>query len=339
MINGCYLLSGAEYYVAVDNKGLWPNLTLLPNGEIVAAVYNQPSHGYGNGEVELWVSGDGGKLWTLRSTISDHSDHPEIVRMNHAVGLNAKGELIALVSGWSEGREAPTLPIQICISQDNGQSWQRRGFDVASFPFGDIVLSPDGTLTCAIHDDFEFTSHFFVSKDDGQTWGNRRLLAKPGDETALLRCSNGKWLAAMRTWPTEEERQFVPGGGTGKILLFTSTDDGMTWGHEKQISLQGQAPAHLLQLNDGSILLTYGSRTEGLYGVIIRLSEDDGESWSKPYTLISVPSKTDCGYPASVELEDGTIVTAYYFGAVPWHARYHMGIARWRLEYLSQSAE
>ena len=81
----------------------------------------------------------------------------------------------------------------------------------------------------------------------------------------------------------------------------------------------------------------------GLFGVVLRLSEDEGRTWSRPAVLVSAPftdwHKTDCGYPSSVELADGTIVTAYYFGpqkpewaryGLPWHQRYHMGVARWR---------
>lgn len=42
-LNGCQLLHGAQFDVGIDNKGLWPK---LPNGEIAAAIYNHPSHGY-----------------------------------------------------------------------------------------------------------------------------------------------------------------------------------------------------------------------------------------------------------------------------------------------------
>ena len=51
-MNGCYLMPRAEHYVAVDNVCAWPNLTMLPNGEIAAALYNRPSHGFGCGDVE-----------------------------------------------------------------------------------------------------------------------------------------------------------------------------------------------------------------------------------------------------------------------------------------------
>ena len=140
----------------------------------------------------------------------------------------------------------------------------------------------------------------------------------------------------MRTWPTDEERAF--GGGSGKIIVFRSTDEGATWDDGKQVSLPGQAPAHLAQLADGSILLSYGSRIPGLYGTLVRLSHDGGCSWSQARALITVPGGVDCGYPASVQLADGTIVTACYFGPhsgdlgnpPPWHCRHHMAVARWR---------
>lgn len=346
MLNGCCLLPGAEFYIAIDNKGNWPNLTLLPNGDIVAAVYNHPSHGFGCGDVECWMSFDGGRTWTYRSTVSDHSRDPEVVRMNHAVGMNANGELVALVSGWSNGRMAPTLPVQVCISTNNGLTWKRHEIDSHLMPFGDLVLCADGILAAAMHDDFEKSSYILRSTDGGRTWPDRRLLEKPGDETALLRCRDGRWLAAMRTWPKGPDPYLPSDEG---LQLFTSADEGQTWGNRRTVSLSGQAPAHLLELSDGKILLTYGSRIPGLFGAVARVSKDGGDSWSPPCTLVSIPGMSDCGYPSSVELEDGTIVTAYYFGpkltpvmhpcAPPWHQRYHMGVGRWRLELLDRVIE
>jgi hypothetical protein len=109
------------------------------------------------------------------------------------------------------------------------------------------------------------------------------------------------------------------------------------------LSLPGQHPGHFLQLEDGRILLCYGSRITGMYGVCARVSEDEGKTWSRPKILVSAPGPMDSGYPSSVQLDDGTIVTAYYAGprasqwarkyspyAMPWHQRYHMAICRWQ---------
>ncbi len=346
MLNGCYLRNGAEFYIAINNKGLWPNLTMLLGGEIGAVVYNQPSHGYGEGDFELWVSSDGDTLWELRSVVSDHGEDPELVRMNHAVGLNANGDLVVLVSGHSAGRRPPTLPVQVCISSDGGETWRRQVTNVPHIPFGDIVCKPDGTLVSAMYtsDPADVDSRppgvvLLASEDDGLTWNEWQRLPGNYNETALLRCSDGRWLAAMRTLgPVRDDVLYYSGG---PLQLTTSEDEGETWSSPLPVSLPCQHPAHLLELHDRRILLTYGSRIPGQYGVVVRLSDDHGESWSMPEPLISVSVQTDCGYPSSVQLEDGLIVTAYYFGkqphtpegappsSVPWHHHYHMGVARW----------
>lgn len=43
-------------YIAIDNVCAWPNLTLLPDGVIIAAIYNQPCHGTWEGDLECWSS-------------------------------------------------------------------------------------------------------------------------------------------------------------------------------------------------------------------------------------------------------------------------------------------
>jgi hypothetical protein len=107
----------------------------------------------------------------------------------------------------------------------------------------------------------------------------------------------------------------------------------VTWASSGVASLAGQHPAHLLELSDGRVLLVYGLRNPGLYGVAARLSKDQGQTWGQPQILVDLGgSKVDCGYPASVQVEDGTIVTAYYAATVAAHHRYHMGVVRWKPE-------
>ena len=81
-----------------------------------------------------------------------------------------------------------------------------------------------------------------------------------------------------------------------------------------------------------SILLAYGMRTPGHFGVGVRLSDDEGTTWTPPRMLVQLEDGTDVGYPSSVQLEDGTIVTAYYCSRIATHQRYHMGVVRWQAE-------
>lgn len=351
--DGVSLCPDAEHFVAIDNVCAWPRLLRLPGGDIVAALYNDVEHGMTMGDVDLWASADGGRSWTRRGTISDHGENPAWVRMNHALGLAADGSLVALVSGWSERRGPPILPLQVCVSRDQGRTWQRALCEVpeiaALVPHGDIVRSPDGTLTASLYGRVPavegraaghrvFTAR---SRDDGRTWGDLRPLVDGGGETSLMRLRSGRWLAAVRRDGDTRERLLA--SSTASVTLHASAD-GLDWKEaELPVTLPGQHPASLLELRDGRILLAYGSRITGLYGVCARMSDDGGATWSRPRVLVGVPGPLDGGYPSTVELDDGALVTAYYAGprargkdrelsprGVPWHQRYHMGVCIWR---------
>ena len=108
-------------------------------------------------------------------------------------------------------------------------------------------------------------------------------------------------------------------------------DRGSSWVGLGSVTLGGQHPAHLLTLSDGRVLMVYGMRNRGLYGVSARISDDDGDSWGPPELLDRWEAATNGGYPASVQTADGTLVTAYYCNGIESHQRYHMGVVRWRV--------
>ena len=74
------------------------------------------------------------------------------------------------------------------------------------------------------------------------------------------------------------------------------------------------------------MLLTYGNRREPK-GVDVRLSSDEGATWSEPIRVVHFIG--DGGYPSSVQLPDGQVLTAYYARAIEGHDRYHMGVVIW----------
>ena len=120
--------------------------------------------------------------------------------------------------------------------------------------------------------------------------------------------------------------------------MFASDDGGQTWESRGLVSMPREIPANLLRLQDGSILLTNGSRLRGALGVHARINRDEGLTWDAPRVLFKVaahashsgPEGVDGGYPSSVQLDDGTIVTAYYCSRIPGHQRYHMGVVFWK---------
>jgi hypothetical protein len=66
-------------------------------------------------------------------------------------------------------------------------------------------------------------------------------------------------------------------------------------------------------LRNGDVLLTFGERNVP-YGAGAILSHDGGKTWDpKTRMVLADDARTrDCGYPSSVELPDGRIVTVYY---------------------------
>ena len=70
-------------------------------------------------------------------------------------------------------------------------------------------------------------------------------------------------------------------------------------------------PSFLLKLRDGRLLMSYGYRRKP-YGNQARLSMDHGLSWSPPMTISQDGIGHDLGYPSTVELEDGKLLSIWY---------------------------
>jgi hypothetical protein len=70
--------------------------------------------------------------------------------------------------------------------------------------------------------------------------------------------------------------------------------------------------------------------------VAAKISKDEGRSWSEEFHVVN-DLALDVGYPSSVQLSDGRILTVYYSGASPSHYGptredgYHMGTVIWNL--------
>lgn len=325
---------GAEQYCA------WPNVTKLPDGTLAAIIYNQPSHAKLPGEVECWTSPDGA---TWKKTGNPTPHEPDTNRMNVGAGLNNRGELVVLSSGWSLGDPvAPgdakrkllkVLPCWSSISADGGATWKLNKDalpapfkDCGPFiPFGDVLAANDGSLRCV----FYFVRQggikrddvwMFRSTDDGSTWQPHALLAEAHNETAIFRVGKDRWIAAAR-----RQREGLA------TDLFQSNDDGKTWALAMPISGEMQHPADIMRLQDGRLLLVYGNRQPGKYGVLAKLSGDDGATWSEPLTLVDDCGSRDCGYPASVQLANGTVVTGYYADKTPQFTGYQFSTVIWKL--------
>ena len=317
--------------VAVDNVCAWPNLTPLPDGTVVATIHNQPSHLKQPADVECWVSTDNGETWVKRGTPAPR-DTEQVARGNVAAGLATDGDLIVISSGWSDPRaenRGTVLPPLVSRSADGGRTWS---IDPGGFPgtwpdagdrpsspggylvpFGDILPGLDGTLRVGLYGGNPGTTRVYRSKDDGRTWRNAGVVDADAviHEPALLHLGGGGWLLAARL---------------NGLNLYASEDDGRSWTLRGELTGAQEHPGHLLRLRDGTVLLSYGNRQDPK-GVDVRLSRDAGKTWS--HACRAADFMADGGYPSSVELADGTVLTAYYARRLEGHDRYHMGTVVW----------
>ena len=334
--------------VVVADAGLWPNLVALPNGRLLLAGFNQPSHTYKPGDTDCWDSSDGGATWRACGTVARRPNALSN-RVNIALGLTSKGNLIAITSGYGDsddktGKRRLLQPV-VTRSLDQGKTWESvADFDTglkpayAVIPFGTINLGHDGSLRVMVYLTTQkdvtpfndagkpFATYMVRSDDDGQTWGKPALIDSGVDggginETASLHLGDGEWIAAART----DDRP-APEFGQ-ELRQYRSHDDGLTWKREGLLSGYHGHPAHLLRLKDGRVLLTYGNRKDP--GIEIRFSADQGKTWNKPQRVITLAAG-DLGYPCSAERADGKIVTVFYAQNSPLRQGYHAGCVIWQ---------
>jgi hypothetical protein len=208
-------------------------------------------------------------------------------------------------------------------STDGGRSWsERQPISVEGLPRfaarSPAVELPDGTLLLAVYgrpwaeENSVYSAWTIRSTDKGKSWGSPSLMARDPDgimafaETGMLRRRDGELIALHRT---------ADGGGPLKGFLFqtNSSDGGGTWTKAAATKMWGW-PAHMLELRDGRILCTYGYRRPP-YGVRACISRDGGKSWDVDHEIVlrADGGSHDLGYPSSVELDDGRVLTVYWF--------------------------
>lgn len=209
-------------------------------------------------------------------------------------------------------------------STDGARTWEDPVRVPPTTPHGPIELADGRLLFVGVethHGRRERRGHLLAaeSRDQGKTWGVIGKIGMfppyPGDqpdgyayfcEPHVAEVDPGRLVAMTRYEEVPRARE------RGRLWQFTSDDGGHTWTAPRQLPILGKPP-HLLRLQDGRLLVSYGYRHEP-YGQRACVSRDGGETWDNDNEIVlrdDAPSG-DLGYPASVELGDGTILTVYY---------------------------
>ncbi|MFK8113882.1 MAG: sialidase family protein [Rubripirellula sp.] len=320
----------------------WPTLTRRQNGQLLVVWSgNRDHHVCPFGTVEMMRSDDDGKTWTWPRTLLDGP----IDDRDAGVLVTSKGSLLVTTftslayestelkkaiakirqaGAWPDEKMQRWLSVHNRLSEeqrkaelgqwmirstDGGITWSKRYSSGVNSPHGPIQLS-DGRLLYA---GVELWSPgrrvaVYESKDDGQTWEFLSTIpTRPGDEHEsyhelhAVETASGKIVVHIRNHNPTDNRA---------TLQCESIDGGRTWTTPKATGVWG-LPSFLLRLKDGRLLMTYGYRRKP-FGNLARISEDEGATWSEPLTISADGNGGDLGYPSTVELDDGSLVTVWY---------------------------
>lgn len=315
----------------VTGQGYFPVALRLQDGRVAVVLRGGAPHLGIKGRLDIVFSSDDGKTWSKPAVVIDS----EMDDRNPALGQARDGTLV--VGYWhcvnydengkyDQGAETRGRSLtKVTRSRDGGKTWDKPAdIDVSDLgfgsPYGKIVTMPDGSMLMPVYGtdvrdpstgkpkragDF---SYLYRSTDDGQTWSRFATMGAANfNETAVVRLASGELLAAMRSGKPQD------------VWLTRSGDGGKTWAEPKPLTPARVHPADLVQLPDGRVLLVTGDRRNpfGVQGIV---GTSDTLKWTGAFQLVDSATNTDCGYPSSVALKDGRVLTVYYAVADKAHA-------------------
>ena len=144
---------------------------------------------------------------------------------------------------------------------------------------------------------------------DGNVLGDPQPVALTPTEGDLVFCEpyakqmpNGDILVAIRVQSKALQLYTV--------YLARSTDGGKTFSEATPTGWNGM-PAHIFVTSKNEVVIAY-SRRQGPMGIRVRVSRDNGYTWSEEMTLRDDGLDWDLGYPTTTENKKGELVTVYY---------------------------
>jgi len=320
----------------------WPTLARRRSGQLLLVCSGgREAHVCPFGRVELMRSDDDGETWSPPSVLMDcpiddrdsgvlETDQGTILvttftSLAYEPILTRAEKIEAGQPGawpeerlkrWQEAHHRLTaderqaeLGVWMIRSTDGGNTWSDRYDCLVNSPHGPIQLS-DGRQLYAGKELWHGERRIGAceSTDDGVTW---RWLAevptREGDshgnyhELHAVETADGRIVAQIRNHNK---------ANAGETLQTESSDGGKTWSTPHEIGVWG-LPSHLLRLKDDRLLMTYGHRRDP-FGNQARVSEDHGHTWSEAMIISGDGVSGDLGYPSTVQLDDGSLLTAWY---------------------------
>lgn len=335
--------------VSRNSEGLfryqaWPTVCRDGSRIYAACSGHRLAHICPFGKDLLYHSDDGGKTWSAPRIVNDTplDDRDAgitalgggkllLTWFNHprAFYLDRRGKLGRDAFGGAEGLTDAMLDVwaampdehdrpgsYLRLSADRGASWGPAIHAPVTSPHGPLLLS-DGRLLWLGKEFFSGqyetgAIYAFESRDGGESWQMLAQLETPEGfdlpdlhEPHAAELPDGRIMGVIRV-----QHRYDDGRRVFTAAKCFSDDGGKTWTRPELTGVNG-SPPHLLVHSSGAVVMVYGRR-EAPFGERARVSLDGGATFGDELVIGDEAESSDLGYPSSVELDDGRILTVYY---------------------------
>lgn len=317
----------------------WPTAIRLQNGRIaVGASGFRLGHLCPFGKAVISYSDDEGKSYTPPAVVIDSPlddrDAGLCTFGDKGLILTSFNNTRAMQRGW---RESDCTEEEIaynraylnCISDEEEQKYLGSTFKISrdcGVTFGPLckttVTSPHGPIElkngeilwvgradsvfngAGYHDGIEV---HLLDVDSGTTKKISQIENIVLDGKTMLSCEpyafqlkDGTLICHIRVEPSFTTYQSI------------SRDNGRTWSApEALLGYKGGAPSHIIRHSSGVLIAVYGYR-EVPFGIKAMISYDNGATWETEHRIYTNEVSGDLGYPSTVELSDGSLITVFY---------------------------
>ncbi len=223
---------------------------------------------------------------------------------------------------WMDATVEALLGSWVMLSDDTGESWSEPIRVPVSAPHGPILLR-DGDLLYlgkrygTWSDMGESVITAARSTDGGKAWeilGSVPIHDKTEPvhyhEPHVVELPSGRLIGMIRIQNHSGKTLDASGIPHFSIMQTESDDGGQTWTPARSLGFHG-SPPHIIRHSSGVLILTYGYRLAP-FGQRVAFSRDEGVSWDSDWILRDDGPDGDLGYPATVELGDGSLLSIYY---------------------------